>query len=76
VNIQVIVIDRTKSIKTIINIRPIAKTWQFDRMSIILEKRDIQTNECLEVWHLQIEHETGKIVHRDRKYPLPPINVV
>jgi len=68
-NIQITVINRAKGVKKTVTIRPIAKTWQFDRMSIILEIRELATNRCLEVWHFQIEHETGKIIHRDRKYP-------
>jgi len=68
-DIQITVTDKVKNTKIIVSVRPIAKTWQFDRMSVIMEKRELQTNKCLEVWHLHIEHKTGKILHRDKKYP-------
>ncbi len=62
------VIEIHKDRKYIIRIRPVAYPYLFDRMSCIIEIRDLQ-GEILEVWHLHVRHKDGKIIHRDRKYP-------
>lgn len=51
----------------VISIRPTALPWLFDRMSVIVEVRELM-GEIIEVWHYHIAHD-GRIVHRDRKYP-------
>ncbi len=53
----------------IVKIRPIAYPFLFDRLSIIVEIRN-RNREIIEVWHYHIRHRDGKIIHKDRKYPL------
>ncbi len=56
-----------KNKRYIVSIRPVALPWRFDRMSVIVEIRELN-GEIIEVWHYHIAHK-GKIIHRDRKYP-------
>jgi hypothetical protein len=50
-----------------VSIRTVALPWLFDRMSVIVEVRDLSGG-IIQVWHYHITHE-GKIIHKDRKYP-------
>ena len=62
-------VDPEKRVYYVIKIRPVAQPYLFDRLSIIIEIRDIETKRSREVWHLQITHE-GNIIHRHKKYPI------
>ena len=53
------IIEVHKGKKYIIKIRPVAYPFFFDRMSCIIEIRDMKGN-ILEVWHLHIRHYDGK----------------
>ncbi len=49
--------------------QPIPAWIGIDRMSVIVEIRDRETGDVIEIWHMHIRYEDGKIIHRDRKYP-------
>ena len=53
----------------VIKVRPVAQLYLFDRLSIIIEIRELETKTCKQVWHLQMNHE-GNIIHRHKKYPI------
>ncbi len=61
--------ERSRGKIYIIKVRPIAYPFLFDRLSIIVEIRD-ENRKIIEVWHYHVRHSDGKIIHRDRKYPM------
>jgi hypothetical protein len=61
--------DAKNNLLYVVRIRPVAMLWRFDRFSMIVEKRDLETHKVVGVWHLHITHKDGKIKHRHRKYP-------
>ncbi|WP_461863969.1 hypothetical protein [Thermococcus sp.] len=62
-------VEGDKLIVVQLRFQPMPVWISTDRMSIIVEIRDAKTEEIIEVWHMHMRYEDGKIVHRDRKYP-------
>jgi hypothetical protein len=69
VPIIAIEVNQKKREYYLIEVRPVAQPYLFDRLSIIIEIRDLETKTCKQVWHLQITHE-GNTIHRHKKYPV------
>jgi hypothetical protein len=67
--IIIIEVDLRKKEYYVIKVRPVARPYLFDRLSIIIEIRELETKTCKQVWHLQMTHG-GKIIHRHKKYPV------
>ena len=49
--------------------QPIPAWIGIDSMSVIVEIRNRETGEVIEIRYMHIRYKDGKIVHRDRKYP-------
>jgi len=45
-------VDPKKRVYYVIKVRPVAQPYLFDRLSIIIEVRDLEIKRSKEVWHL------------------------